>query len=40
MFFGNLRISFFKLVGLDVNNMEQINARKRNTINVVQFSKC
>ena len=40
MFFANSRIHFLKLVGLIVNNMERINTRKRNTINIVQCSKC
>ena len=35
MYFRNLRIRFFKLVGSFVSNMERINARKRNTINIV-----
>ena len=35
MFFRNWRIRFFKLVSLIVNNMEWINTRKRNTINIV-----
>ena len=30
---------FLKLVGSIVNNMERINTRKRNTINIVQCSK-
>ena len=39
MFFGNSRIKFLKLFGLIVSHMERINARKRNTINIVQGSK-
>ena len=31
---------FLKLVDSIVNNMERINTRKRNTINIVQYSKC
>ena len=40
MFFRNSRIRFFKLVGSLLSNMERINVRKRDTTNVVQFSKC
>ena len=40
MFFRNLRLRFFGLVGLTVSKMERINTGKRNTINIVQCSKC
>ena len=33
---GTQPFDFFKLVGSIVNNMERINTRKRNTINIVQ----
>ena len=36
MLFGNLRIRFLKLASLNVNNMEKIIKRKRNTINIDQ----
>ena len=38
MFFGNS--IFFILVGSIMNNMERINVSKRNTINIIQCSKC
>ena len=38
MFFGNS--IFLKLVGSIMNNMERINVRKRNTINIIYRSKC
>ena len=37
---GTQSFDFFKLVASIVNNMERINTRKRNTINIVQCSKC
>ena len=40
MFFANSRIRFLKISCLDCENMERINTRQRNTINVVQCSKC
>ena len=39
MFFRNLRINFLTLFGLIVSHVERINARKKNTINIVQSSK-
>ena len=38
MFPANSGIRFFNLVALIVNNMERIDTRKRNKINIVQFS--
>ena len=40
MFFASSRLRFFKEFGTMGNNMERINTRKRNTINMVQCSKC